>query len=68
MKITTRMEKIKGVERAEWNWKSQELIIYKKKKLSTSTLILRIRKTLTDIGLQDSIEKISFIELELKEA
>ena len=31
MKITTRMEKIKGVERAEWNWKAQELIIYKKK-------------------------------------
>jgi len=61
MKITTRMEGIEGVEKAEWDGDLQKLIIYKDKDIPTETINIKANKILSDIQLQNSVRNIDFI-------
>lgn len=61
VKITDRLEKIRGVEKCRFNFKDKRITCILKKRDKESAKI-KIVKTIADLQLQNSITNFKFIE------
>jgi len=55
MNITTRMERLEGVEKAYWTGSTQKLTIFYKD-IPLNVARIRVAKALADVQLQDSVK------------
>ncbi len=59
MKITDRIDKLKGIEKSYW--KNDKLTVYYDETQKLDTIKIKINKAIADVGLIRSVDRIDYL-------